>query len=71
MGKGRRDRREEGAFTGRYEGPEVLGALLAQAGSPHEAEEVAEHFREAQAAGEPRGVPAGGLRLKCRLPSPT
>jgi hypothetical protein len=60
MGKARRGRREEGPFTGRYEGPEVLSALLAQAGSPHEAEEVAEHFREAQAAGEPRSdvIPA-------------
>ena len=37
-----------------YEGPEVLTALLAQAGSPHGAEEVAEHFRTATAAGEPR-----------------
>jgi hypothetical protein len=38
-----------------YEGPEVLTALLARAGSPHGAEEVAEHFRAACAAGEPRG----------------
>jgi hypothetical protein len=37
-----------------YEGPEVLTALLARAGSPHGAEEVAEHFRAACAAGEPR-----------------
>ncbi|HSN92382.1 MAG TPA: hypothetical protein VLS93_14215 [Anaeromyxobacteraceae bacterium] len=37
-----------------YEGPEVLSALLAQAGSPHRAEEVAERFAAAQANGEPR-----------------
>ena len=37
-----------------YEGPDVLSALLAEAGSPFGAEEVAEHFREAQGAGEPR-----------------
>jgi hypothetical protein len=43
-----------------YEGPEVLTALLARAGSPHGADEVAEHFRVATAAGEPRGdvIPA-------------
>jgi hypothetical protein len=37
-----------------YEGPEVLSALLARAGSPHGAEEVANHFRAAISAGEPR-----------------
>ena len=37
-----------------YEGPEVLTALLARAGSPHTADEVAKHFRAAIAAGEPR-----------------
>jgi len=37
-----------------YEGPEVLTSLLARAGSPHGAEEVAEHFQAACAAGEPR-----------------
>jgi hypothetical protein len=43
-----------------YEGPEVLTALLAQAGSPHTTEEVARRFAEAQRAGEARGavVPA-------------
>jgi hypothetical protein len=41
--------------TGGYEGPEVLTALLARAGSPHGTDEVAEHFRTATAAGEPRG----------------
>lgn len=37
-----------------YEGPEVLTSLLAQAGSPHRAEEVADRFAAAQANGEPR-----------------
>jgi hypothetical protein len=46
--------RSEPPTTG-YEGPEVLTALLARAGSPHDADEVAEHFRTATAAGEPRG----------------
>jgi hypothetical protein len=43
-----------------YEGPEILTALLAQAGSPHGSDEVAEHFRVAAAAGEPRSdvIPA-------------
>jgi hypothetical protein len=47
-----RDRVEPGPSG--YEGPEVLSALLARAGSPHAAEEVADHFRAASAAGEPR-----------------
>ena len=58
---GRRPVRGAGeGFAPAYEGPEVLSSLLAQAGSPYGAEEVAEHFRGAQAAGEPRGdvVPA-------------
>jgi hypothetical protein len=38
-----------------YEGPEVLTALLAQAGSPVGTEEVARRFADAQRAGEPRG----------------
>jgi hypothetical protein len=43
-----------------YEGPEVLTALLASAGSPHSADEVSEIFSRAQKAGEPRSavVPA-------------
>jgi hypothetical protein len=43
-----------------YEGPEVLGALLARAGSPHGAEEVTAIFARAQKAGEPRAsvIPA-------------
>jgi hypothetical protein len=44
-----------------YEGPEVLTALLRKAGSPHEAEEVAERFRRAQAAGEARATVIPGL----------
>ncbi|HEX9242613.1 MAG TPA: hypothetical protein VF875_09260 [Anaeromyxobacter sp.] len=43
-----------------YEGPEVLSALLSRAGSPHDAEAVAEQFSRALAAGEPRAsvIPA-------------
>src|SRR5512141_2816101 len=39
-----------------YEGPEVLTALLRKAGSPHAADEVAERFKRAQAAGEARSA---------------
>ncbi len=39
-----------------YEGPEVLEALLARAGSPLGTEEVAARFAAAQAAGEPRAA---------------
>jgi hypothetical protein len=39
-----------------YEGPEVLTALLATAGSPHGAAEVADAFAHAQAKGEPRSA---------------
>ncbi|MEI7704214.1 MAG: hypothetical protein WCK73_06410 [Deltaproteobacteria bacterium] len=45
--------RKEPGLSG-YEGPEVLSELLSQAGSPHAAREVADHFRAAQGAGEPR-----------------
>jgi len=43
-----------------YEGPEVLTSLLRKAGSPHAADEVAERFRQAQAAGAARSsvIPA-------------
>ncbi len=44
-----------------YEGPEVLTALLRDAGSPHDAEVVAETFARAQRAGEPRSVVIPGL----------
>ena len=39
-----------------YEGPEVLGALLAKAGSPHGADEVAATFKRAQSRKEPRAA---------------
>src|SRR5919204_5087327 len=43
-----------------YEGPEVVSALLARAGSPLGATEVAERFRAAHAAGADRSdaIPA-------------
>src|SRR5919204_5206506 len=43
-----------------YEGPDVLSALLRQAGSALVAQEVAERFRAAQAVGEERSdaIPA-------------
>jgi hypothetical protein len=54
-GRGRGRSPEEGVRAV-YEGPEVLTALLAHAGSPLEAEEVAERFAAAQAAGEERSA---------------
>lgn len=39
-----------------YEGPEVLSALLARAGSPHDAPGAAAIFARAQEAGEPRSA---------------
>ena len=45
-----------GGLSPVYEGPEVLSALLQAAGSPHDAEEVAAKFREAQKTGEPRSA---------------
>ncbi len=44
-----------------YEGPEVLSALLARAGSPHDAAAVTDAFRRAQLAGEPRSAVIPGL----------
>jgi hypothetical protein len=44
-----------------YEGPEVLAALLARAGSPHDTAAVADVFRRAQEAGEPRSAVIPGL----------
>ncbi len=43
-----------------YEGPEALTALLGRAGSPHAAEEVADRFAQALAAGQERSqaIPA-------------
>jgi hypothetical protein len=58
-----RGRARTGAAAGLppiYEGPEALTALLARAGAPLTAEEVAARFTAAQAAGEPRAsvIPA-------------
>jgi len=49
-----RDRSAEAGLGAVYEGPEVLAALLGQAGSPLDAGEVAERFARAQADGEER-----------------
>ena len=54
MASRKREKERSGPLVSGYEGPEVLTELLAQAGSPHGADEVAEHFRTASAAGEPR-----------------
>jgi hypothetical protein len=54
MASRKRSKEAPEATPGGYEGPEVLTALLARAGSPHGADEVARHFRAACAAGEPR-----------------
>ena len=59
----RRPRARTGAAAGLppiYEGPEALTALLARAGATLSAEEVADRFTAAQAAGEPRAsvIPA-------------
>jgi hypothetical protein len=56
-----RGREAPGGIAPVYEGPEVLTALLARAGSPHTAEEVAARFSAAQKAGEPRGAVIPGL----------
>jgi hypothetical protein len=56
---GRRRSKGEGSSAGIahvYEGPEVLSALLAKAGSPEDADAAAERFTRAQAAGEPRSA---------------
>jgi hypothetical protein len=60
----RRPKMRAGATAGIapvYEGPEVLTALLARAGSPHGAEEVAAAFRRALQAGESRAEVIPGL----------
>ncbi len=49
-----RSRSAEAGLGAVYEGPEVLTALLGQAGSPHDARAVAELFVRAQADGEDR-----------------
>src|SRR5512137_2870976 len=55
MASRKRGKDGDEAQSSGYEGPEVLTALLQKAGCPHGAEEVADHFRAACAAGEPRG----------------
>ncbi len=60
-GTKRRGGGEADGFAGVYEGPEVLTGLLASAGSPISAEEVAERFAAAQANGENRGEVIPGL----------
>jgi hypothetical protein len=62
----RRDRNEGASRSGAgldavYEGPEVLTALLARAGSPYAAAEVADRFREAIEAGLGRDVAVPAL----------
>jgi hypothetical protein len=60
-----------GGIPAVYEGPEVLTALLAQAGSPHGAEEAAAQFARAQRAGEDRAVVIPSLfPSEPRFPSP-
>jgi hypothetical protein len=44
-----------------YEGPEVLSSLLARAGAPLPAKDVAERFRAAQARGDARGEAISAL----------
>ncbi len=60
-GRRRRDESPDAGVAAIYEGPEVLSALLARAGSPLEAEEVAERFATALAAGESRSEAIPGL----------
>jgi hypothetical protein len=50
----RRSRKDSAGITPIYEGPEVLAALLARAGSPFDVEEVTARFAAAVAAGENR-----------------
>jgi hypothetical protein len=54
MSRRRGGRDPAGGISPIYEGPEVLTALLARAGSPHDADAVAAAFSRAQKAGEPR-----------------
>lgn len=56
-----RDRDAAQGIPPAYEGAEVLTALLARAGSRHDAAEVAEAFRRAQAAGEQRSAVIPGV----------
>ena len=67
----KRDRGDAGVPAAEYEGAEVLSALLARAGCPLTAGEVAERFAEAQAAGLDRSAAIPGLfRQEPRFASP-
>jgi hypothetical protein len=57
----RRPESPDAGIAAIYEGAEALSAMLARAGSPLEAEEVAERFAAAQAAGETRGEAISAL----------
>ncbi len=62
MKRGRGSSREATpALPAVYEGPQVLSELLRRAGSPHDADAVAETFARAQRAGEPRSSVIPGL----------
>lgn len=52
----RRGRAERAGIAPAYEGPEALTALLARAGSPHDAAEVEARFADAQARGLDRST---------------
>ena len=65
MASRRRTRERPGPQESGYEGPEALTELLARAGSPHGADEVAEHFRTAIAAG---GRATGAATSWCTPP---
>jgi hypothetical protein len=60
QGRGAGPSGRAGGLPAVYEGPDELSALLARAGSPHDADAVAERFREAQRLGEERSeaIPA-------------
>lgn len=60
-GRRRRPQNPDGGVAVLYEGLETVSELLARAGSPLEAEEVAERFAAAQAAGESRGEAIAAL----------
>jgi hypothetical protein len=55
---------EGGGIPPIYEGPEVITGLLARAGSPLSAQEVADRFAAAQAAGEERAEVIPGLFME-------
>lgn len=59
--RGERGREATTGIAPVYEGPEVLTALLARAGSPLDAEAVVDAFQRAQDAGEARAAVIPGL----------